>query len=948
MNATTDNAVDRLLELARGIVRDLHPGTPDLVVTLDSRLDRDLGLDSLARVELFARIEAELGVQLPSSLLESANTLRDVAACLGVSPTAQAAPAHAPPPCSDAERASPAPSQLATLTQVLHWHAEHQGGFVHLELLSEQPEAPLTYADLLSDAQRVAGALQHLGIQKGDRVALMLPTCRTYFAAFMGAVIAGAVPVPLYPPARAAQLEEHVHRHAGILVNAGATVLIAGHPLHAVARILKMHAPCVRRAIAPEELLAMNAATHPVDARPDDLALLQYTSGSTGQPKGVALTHDNVLSNLRALGRALHVCRDDVFVSWLPLYHDMGLIGAWLGTLYFGVALKLMSPLRFLARPVRWLEGIHAHRGTISAAPNFAYELCLKHATDSDLARLDLSSWRLALNGAEPVLPETLERFQARFARCGLKASALTPVYGLAENTVGLTIPPLGRAPRIDSIERDTFTRHGRAVPAGAGAVRPLRFASCGVPLDGHEVRIVDDDGRELAERHEGRLQFRGPSATAGYFRNPQANAALFHDGWLDSGDRAYIAAGEVYPTGRVKDIIIRAGRHIYPEELEAAIGAVAGVRKGCIAVFGSKDVHRGTERVVVLAETHVGDRAQQNALRDAIAARALQTLGEPVDLIVLCPPHTVLKTSSGKIRRDATRRLFESGRHRLPQRRAPWLQVLRLTLGGLAPGLRRLRLHAAALAYAGYFWLLLGLIGFAAYCALLLPLTSEARWRIVRRSARAFFRAVRVPIETTGNLAVLDSTRAHVIVANHASYLDALLLATALPRACSFVAKAELAHIPLVAGFLRRLNTLFVERFAALASVADAERIVEAVEAGRSCVFFPEGTFTRLPGLRPFHLGAFVTAVAAGVDVVPVAMVGSRSLLRDEQWIPTRGPIKLIVGDPLRCSTPDAFRAAVALRDAARTWILGRCGEPDLARGGVGTRAEERLASLP
>ena len=292
----------------------------------------------------------------------------------------------------------------------------------------------------------------------------------------------------------------------------------------------------------------------------------------------------------RAMAAAVRATPRDVFVSWLPRYHDMGLIGAWLGSLLVGFPLVVMSPLAFLARPRRWLETITRHGGTLSAGPNFAYELVLERLADDDLDGLDLRMWRLAFNGAEAVSPDTVRRFTERFAACGLAPTAMAPVYGLAEASVGLLFPPLGRVAPVDAIDRDTFARERRAVPARPGDATALRFVACGRPLPGHEVRAVDADGREVGERVEGRLEFRGPSATRGYWRNPEQTARLFDDGWLDSGDRAYRADGDIYLTGRVKDIVIRGGRNLYPQEVEEAVGAVDGVRKGCVAVFGSAD----------------------------------------------------------------------------------------------------------------------------------------------------------------------------------------------------------------------------------------------------------------------------------------------------------------------------------------------------------------------
>jgi len=442
----------------------------------------------------------------------------------------------------------------------------------------------------------------------------MLPTSKAFFIAFFGTLYAGGVPTPIYPPARPSQLEEHLRRQAGILRNAGAVLLVASPETIAVGRLLKLQVESLRDVVSVETL-SKGTGTLPGQVAPHGLALLQYTSGSTGTPNGVALSHLNLLANIRAIGQALEAGPADIFVSWLPLYHDMGLIGAWLGSLYFAAPLVVMSPLTFLVRPEQWLWAIHRHRATLSAAPNFAFELCLRKIEDATIAGLDLSSLRMLANGSEAVSPETIHRFAARFAQYGFRPEAMAPVYGLAENAVGLAFPPLGRAPIIDRVDRGALARNGNARPAGPNDLNALEFVACGRPLPGHEIRIVGAMG-ELGERQEGLLQFRGPSATAGYFANPAKTRQLFDGDWLNSGDLAYIADGDVFITGRSKDIIIRAGRHIYPEEIEAAIGEVDGVRKGCVVAFGTHDPRAGTERLVILAETHETDPAAVSALR--------------------------------------------------------------------------------------------------------------------------------------------------------------------------------------------------------------------------------------------------------------------------------------------------------------------------------------------
>ena len=324
----------------------------------------------------------------------------------------------------------------------------------------------------------------------------------------------------------------------------------------------------------------------------NDIALLQYTSGSTGDPKGVVLTHANLLANIRAVGEAVKMGPDDVGVSWLPLYHDMGLIGAWLTLLYYGIPLAVMSPIAFLMRPERWLWAIHNHRGTMSTAPNFAYELCVRKIADKDIEGLDLSSWRMAMNGAEPVNPGTLERFATRFAKYGFRGEALLPVYGLAEASLAVTVPPMGRGPVVDRIERKVFASEGRAVVAQVGNENAIAFVSAGKPIPRHEIRVVNDAGAEVAERTEGFLWFRGPSATTGYYQNEAATAALFPAGkaardgeyaWVNSGDRAYVADGELYVTGRVKDIIIKGGRNLYPHEVEELAARVEGFARAAL-----------------------------------------------------------------------------------------------------------------------------------------------------------------------------------------------------------------------------------------------------------------------------------------------------------------------------------------------------------------------------
>jgi 1-acyl-sn-glycerol-3-phosphate acyltransferase len=915
----------RVLEMVRGLTAEVHPHASRLTVTLDSPFD-DLGIGSLELSELLLRVEKAFGVALPPHVLASAETPRDLLRAItsNHAPVGEAVAVISPPVTVAGRRA---PVVASTLTEALDWHVGATPDRTHIRILDESGSPDdVTYDALYREAAGVAAGLLARDVRPGDTVAIMLPTSRAYFVTFAGVVLAGAIPVPIYPPARPSQLPDHLRRHIGILGNAQASLLVTVPEAVPLGHLLRSNLEGLRHVIVPESLTGETATALP-RPRPGDLALVQYTSGSTGQPKGVALTHQNMLANIRAMGQATAASGADTFVSWLPLYHDMGLIGAWLGSMYFGVPLVVMAPQVFLTRPSRWLRAIHANRGTISAGPNFAYELCLAKISDAELEGFDLSSLRLLFNGAEPVSPATVERFTKRFAPYGLRPDAITPVYGLAESAVGLAFPPLGRGPLIDRVDREAFARSGRADPARPDEGDPLRFVACGQPLPGDEIRIVDATGHELGDRREGRIEFRGPSATAGYFRNADATRALFHDEWLDTGDLGYMADADLYVTGRVKDIIIRAGRNLHPEELENAVGTLTGVRKGCVAVFASPDPDGGAERLVVMAETRLTGDDARAALRSEIVSTTVDLLGVAPDDVVLAPPRTVPKTSSGKIRRAASREIYEAGRIGA-RPRALWWELARLRLRGAAPSLRRARHAVAAVTFAAYAWLLYAILAVSVIVSLaLLPST---RWRrgLASGALRLLARLTGTPVTVHGLDRVPDGPS--IVVANHPSWLDALVLATALPHSFRFVAGEALEHEALTGFVLKRLGTEFVERYQREHGVADTDRVVALVQAGQSLVIFPEGRLARAPGLRPFHMGAFVVATQTGVPAVPVAIRGTREILRPEYHFPRRGAIDIAIGQPVQPTGTD-WTAAVGLQRAARDTILRLSGEPDV-----------------
>ncbi len=934
-----DKLAHSLLKLIEVLVAELYANKPrTFVLTLDSSLDDDLGLDSLARYELISRIEQRFNITLPQRVFAEAESPRDLLRSISSAQGQKELFSSKNVVELTIGKVEELPHQASTLIDVLEWHVQHHPDRLHIQIVSDEGEAQtLTYKQLWQGAQKVAAGLQQHGLQLADTVAIMLPTAKDYFYCFYGILLTGAIPVPIYPPVRRSQLEDHLQRHSSILNNCVAKILVTMPEAKVVARLLKSQVLSLREVVTVADLTSLSTSYIRPSINPYDVAFLQYTSGSTGNPKGVVLTHANLLANVRAMGKAVEATPNDIFVSWLPLYHDMGLIGAWFGSLYFAMVLVVMSPLSFLTRPKRWLWAIHQYRGTLSASPNFGYELCLKRLNDEDIEGLDLSSWRLAFNGAEPVSPESIEKFTRRFHAVGFKEESMMPVYGLAESSVGLAFPPLHRKPVIDRIKRDEFSQTGQAEPATQADKNVLRFVACGYPLSGHQIRIVNIDGKELPERHEGYVQFRGPSVTSGYYRNPEETKKLFIGDWLDSGDLGYIADADIFITGRNKDVIIRAGRNVYPHELEEVVGNIEGIRNGCVAAFPAKDQRSATERLVVLAETRETDSAIQQELKNHISTLSSDLIGLPPDEIILAPPHTVLKTSSGKVRRSACRELYEQ--NLLGQApKAFWLQITRTALRSMIPIARRLQQRLVNGLYVVYAWLLFIPLACMAWLSVMLLPGLKWRWLAVHSLARLLVFASGTKVVVNGLENLPPASQISVFVANHASYLDSFAVLASVPRDFSFIAKGEFRKSMFAGPALKRLRAEFVERFDIQQGVIDTQDIANAKQRTQSLFFFPEGTFTRVSGLQNFHMGAFITAAKANMQVIPVAIRGTRSILRAESWIPRRGRITITIGQAVSPNvltegeTEDNWSVAVKLKSAAHQHILRYCGEVDLS----------------
>jgi len=513
--------------------------------------------------------------------------------------------------------------------------------------------------ELLARAQCAAAALRANGVMAGDRVLLMLLSQADFVDTFLGAIWAGAVPVPLFPPIFAKQPGDFIANFSKIAASSGARLMVASD------KIIPMTQGFAEQLGSGFRILPRSSWNNSGErleespaSGPDDLALLQFTSGSTGVPKGVALSHANIVANVHAIGRAVELNADDVGVSWLPLYHDMGLIGV-LATLYWGGRVILLSPLHFAKDPALWLRVISEHRGTLSPAPNFAYHRCLR-LTDEELAGLNLSSWRVAFNGSEPVRPDTVHDFNTRFAAYGFQPSAFYPVYGLAEHTLAVSFPSLGQGAHVDTVDRGKLAAEGVAETVPATDTDTMSLVSVGTPLEGVTVEIRDEQDALLPEGFVGEVLVRSASVMAGYFGNAAATAEVMSGDWLRTGDLGYLKDGMLFITGRIKDVIIRAGRNYYPDDIESAATSVSGVQGGRAAAF-TVPATDGEEHVVVLAESDLSGQ-QLADVSQAIASAVARRVGFQPEHVELRARGTLPVTSSGKVQRRLARARFLSG----------------------------------------------------------------------------------------------------------------------------------------------------------------------------------------------------------------------------------------------------------------------------------------------
>lgn len=886
----------QVLEIVRVLLRETGREEAADSVTLHSSFEQDLGIGSMGLVELMVRCESRFEVELPDRIAEQAGTPAAwVKAILegGQEITTSAAYRITPPRLD----ALGEPTAAKTLVEVLVQHAEADPGRVQIHLLETDSGQGITYGRLYEEACAVAGGLAGQGLRRNDTVAIMLPSSAEFFFAFFGVMLAGGIPVPAYPPTRPDRIEDYVRRQIVILRNAGIRFMISFDRIKPVVQILRVNLPNLAEVTTVDALRRSRARLGAGSVKPAETALLQYTSGSTGLPKGVVLRHANLLATIRAIGTAVEVRPGDAVVSWLPLYSDLGLVGTWLFSLYYAIPITILSPLDFLQRPERWLRAIHESRGTLSAAPNYAYELCARRIPAWTLEGIDLSCWRTAVNAGEPVLPETVDRFTERFRPYGFHPESMLPCFGLAESSVALTMPPVNRLPVRDRVKRTPLETAGKAEPAAADDPSALCYFSAGRPVEGQHIRIVDEHNTEVGERVVGRLQFRGEATTPGYHRNNEATAAaVTSDDWVDAGDYGYLAGGEFHFTGRSKESIIKAGRSMSPLDVEGAVSSLAGVQPGSAVVFGAPDRASGTEQLIVAAESRATSQEEYRRIETEIVRLVDTLLGMPPDSIQLVEPDSLPRTANGKIRRNEIRSLYLKGK--LPSGgRPPWYQIVKLrweNLGALfGLGMRRVRASlvrvgtsslAAVVARAGGVWVRL-----------------TGNRRTVKTASRWILRLHGQRYSVQG-APLLEAEGPAVLVANRSGMLDPLVVATAIPGEIRFAEISALSGLPPSLAFLLRPLVLgHADNNLTPAAGVLHQRISRALQKGRTVLLFPDSPIGAPVARSRFRLDAFRAGADQTAPLHPTAIreraqhtqPGERARVRKVTMIIIREPVE-------------------------------------------------------
>ncbi len=530
----------------------------------------------------------------------------------------------------------------------------------------EEKLTVLTAGDLHHNALRLGANLRARGVQPGDKVVLSFDTSPEFLESFFACGLVGATPCLVELPSSKVSVRAWGERlRVKLRLLEARAMLIDPDFADLAHEALLDYAPEPGQA-APfvatvKDLSGEAPAFEPPPANADDTAFIQFTSGTTDAPKGVLISHRALFANCAAMGEISQWDSDDLMVCWLPLFHDMGLVASTLASFVHGIPTALLPPFGFLLKPARWLWAIHYFRATSSFAPNFAYQLCVKRIKDAELEGLDLSAWERAYNAAEFIHADTVRHFTERFQPHGFERDTWRPAYGMAEMVVGISIRDRNDPLRLETISRSALASKRQALPLHESGPDALTVLSVGRVLRGIDIRIVDDEGHVLGERHEGEILLRGTSLFGGYFKNPEATGAVLRDGWLHTGDLGYLAHGELFICGRSKDLIIKAGENHHPYTMESAAAQVTGVRAGCVAAVGVNNLQTGTEDIVIVCET---TETKPDVLRQQckhVEEMVYQGSGVRPNRVIPVAPHTLPKTTSGKIKRAYIRQNIEA-----------------------------------------------------------------------------------------------------------------------------------------------------------------------------------------------------------------------------------------------------------------------------------------------
>ena len=551
-------------------------------------------------------------------------------------------------------------NELRTIPAGLENAAKVRGDKGYTFVAEDGSEQTWSFPKLSHRAREIASALVEQGLRKGDHVALVLPSAEEFIPMFLGVGYAGGVPVPLYPPMGLGQLGGYLDHCKHIVGASRAKLLVTNAQIKAVLGTVREAAPELKSMLTVADLNGDASLFRDPGLTLDDTAFIQFTSGSTSRPKGVVLTYENLAANARAVMlQGLDISVEDRGVSWLPLFHDMGLIGFVIAPIMYSTPVSFIPTMSFLKRPSLWLNTLSKHRGTITYAPNFAYAISVKRIREEEIQGIDLSCVRVAGCGAEPIQPETLRTFAKRYAAHGFRESAFVPSYGMAENTLAIAF---SRGIPTERVKSSSLWEQGRAERAEADDASAIEIVGCGKPFEGHGIKIVDVESRaDLGERRVGEIMVKGPSVTRGYYEDAEKTRETYGaDGWMKTGDLGYLADGGVFICGRQKDVIIINGKNYYPQDLEWVASKVDGVRPGNVAAFPTFKRGLDREAVVVVAEAKSMDVAE--SLATTIRNEIQRAVGIVVDDVVVAETGTVPKTSSGKIQRSKARALYESG----------------------------------------------------------------------------------------------------------------------------------------------------------------------------------------------------------------------------------------------------------------------------------------------